>query len=298
VNEPFEFTGDDGARLVGTLVRPAAGDSVPGALLLNGSGPLDRDSNMPGQPLNIANAFASALASHGVASVRYDKRGVGESSGDYLTTGFEQEMDDAKSALDALRVTQGIDPSRVTAIGHSIGATIAIRLASRQDWLAGVVLLSGATRSGEEVMRWQSERIAASRRGLGRLRARRFLRDQERLRRLLVASIDDVASIDGSQLPARWFREFMEYEPALDLPTIRCPILAITGRSDIQVDPDDVERMRELVSAPFVGETPESLTHILRRDRGRPSLGAYRKQFSRPVDLDLVERIASWTSAR
>lgn len=202
MNEPFEVTGDDGARLVGTLVRPAAGDSVPGALLLNGSGPLDRDSNMPGQALNIANAFASALASHGVASVRYDKRGVGESSGDYLTTGFEQEMDDLRSALDALRVTQRIDPSRVTVIGHSVGATIAIRLASRHDWLAGVVLLSGAARSGEEVMRWQSERIAASMRGLGRLRARRFLRSQDRVRQLLLASVDDVASIAGSELPA------------------------------------------------------------------------------------------------
>lgn len=90
----------------------------------------------------------------------------------------------------------------------------------------------------------------------------------------------------------------MAYEPARDLRAIPCPILAITGRNDIQVDPGDVERMRELAAAPFVGETPEELTHILRRDSGRPSLRAYRKQLSRPVDAALVERVASWTSAR
>jgi hypothetical protein len=80
-DERFEVTAEDGVSLVGTLVRPEVKRPWQAALLLNGSGPLDRDSNMPGQALHVADAVAAALAEAGVASFRFDKRGVGESGG-------------------------------------------------------------------------------------------------------------------------------------------------------------------------------------------------------------------------
>jgi uncharacterized protein len=88
--EPLAFAARAGTRLAGTMTRPERDPPVPAALLLSGSGPLDRDSNMRRQVLNVGSALAAALAAHGVASLRYDKRGVGESGGDYLTTGFDQ----------------------------------------------------------------------------------------------------------------------------------------------------------------------------------------------------------------
>ncbi len=94
--ERLVVTTDDDVELVGELTSPESAGSHPAALILSGSGPLDRDSNMPEQKLDIANALASALAARGVASLRYDKRGVGESGGDYLVTGFDQETSDAR----------------------------------------------------------------------------------------------------------------------------------------------------------------------------------------------------------
>lgn len=293
----FDFPADDGVRLVGTLTTPGSDGLVPAALLVNGSGPLDRDSNMPGQPLEVASALAAALASKGVATLRFDKRGVGESEGEYLAMSFDLETEDAARALHALRGAPGVDAARVTVVGHSVGATVAIRLSARYEWIAGAVLLAVAASPGAEVMRIQSERIAASLRGPRRLAAGRFLRRQETVRDALLASEGDVADIEGG-LPARWFREYMAYDPALDLPRIRCPILAVTGRNDIQVDPDDIERMRAIVTAPFVGETPKALTHVLRQHPGRPSLASYRAQLAHPVDAGLLEKVASWTSAR
>jgi uncharacterized protein len=293
VSEPVAIAASDGMLLAGALTRVAAPGASPAALLLNGSGALDRDSNMPGQALNVANALAGALAAHGIASLRYDKRGVGESAGDYLSTGFHDETADALAALAVVRESAGVDPSRIAIIGHSVGATIAIRLAAARDWLAGIVLLGAASRPGSEVMRRQSDRIAASLR-LSRLRAPRFLRGQERARRLLLSSTGDVAELDGVPYPARWFREYMTYDPAADLAAIRCPVLAITGRSDIQVDAGDIACIGRAVSAPFTGETPEALSHILRTQRGRPSLASYPAQLRRPVDADLLERIAGW----
>ena len=234
-------------RVVGTLIVPASNESTPAALLINGSGPLDRDSNMPGQALDIANslAFRPRRARRGVASVRQE-RGR-RSNGDYLTTSFDRETSDAASTLPALRRVPAIDPRRVTLIGHSVGATIAIRLARAHDWVAGAVLLCASRSPGAEVMRIQSDRIAASLRGIQRLGVRRFLRRQEEARHALLASNGDVIDIEGG-LPARWFREYMAYDPALDLAAIRCPVLAITGRSDLHVDPDDVERIGALVA--------------------------------------------------
>ena len=126
----IEFSADDGTRLAGTLTLPSVPGPVAGALLLNGSGPLDRDSNMPQQRLDVAAALAAALAAHGVASLRFDKRGVGASGGEYLSAGFNREAADAAAALATLRGSPSIDPKRVAVAGHSVGATIAIRLAA------------------------------------------------------------------------------------------------------------------------------------------------------------------------
>ena len=297
LNESFEFTAGDGTRLVGTLARPGQSGPAPAALLINGSGPLDRDSNMRGQALNVANEFASALAARGVASLRYDKRGIGESGGDYLTTGFDEETDDAGAALEALRDSPGADAGRLTVIGHSVGSTIAIRLASRGHELAGVVLLAASMQPGAKVMRRQSERIVATMRGPSRLLSGWFLRKQARARKRLLASTGDVTRIGRTDLPAGWFREYMTYDPAPDLRSIRCPILAITGANDIQVEPDDVVGIGRIVEAPFTGRMPEGLTHVLRVHPAPPGLESYRAQLEEPVDSELLDEVAEWVAS-
>ncbi len=297
----IEFSADDGTRLAGTLTVPGAPGPVAGTLLLSGSGPLDRDSNMPQQRLDVGAALAAALAAHGVASLRFDKRGVGASGGEYLSAGFHRETADARAALGALRGSPSIDPTRVAIAGHSVGATIAIRLAAASggaEPIAGVVLLAGAVRPGAEVMEWQSARIAATLpRALRPLRPL-LVRMQARGRRRLRESTSDVIRVNWSRSPARWVREFMAYEPAPDLAAIRCPVLAITGGKDVQVDAADVDRMRELVDAPFTGDTPADLTHVLRTTPGPPGLAGYRAQLKQPPDPELMDRVAAWIRDR
>jgi predicted acyl esterase len=152
----------DGTRLKGTLLAPAESQPAPAVLILSGSGPLDRDSNMRGQRLNVGNAIADALASRGITSFRYDKRGTGSSEGNYLGTGFDTETSDAADALAWLAARPKVEAHRVAVLGHSVGATIAMRLAAANKDVAAAVLLAGAALPGEHVMRWQSKRIAAS----------------------------------------------------------------------------------------------------------------------------------------
>jgi uncharacterized protein len=223
VEEPLELAAPDGTLLRWTLARPDAGGPAPAALLLNGSGPLDRDSNMPGQALDVAKVLASALAERGVASLRYDKRGVGESEGAYLATGFDEETADASAALETLGRAPRVDSIRLAIVGHSVGSTIAIRLGAARSDLAGVVLLAAAACTGEEVMERQSSQIASTMRGPARLLPGWFLRKQARVRRRLLASTGETARMGRTDLPARWFREYMAYDPAADLARIECP---------------------------------------------------------------------------
>ena len=80
--------------------------------------------------------------------MRYDKRGVGASEGDFWTAGLSDNVDDAAAAVACLRSQPGVDPERVYVCGHSEGATISIRLAGAHEPIAGAILLAGVGRPG------------------------------------------------------------------------------------------------------------------------------------------------------
>jgi uncharacterized protein len=90
----------------------------------------------------------------------------------------------------------------------------------------------------------------------------------------------------------------MPYDPMRDLSLIACPLLAVTGRSDVQVDPGDVDRIRRAVHCEFTGYTPEHLTHLLRIDLGPPGLRTYQAQIHRPMDAGVLNVISAWLGPR
>nr|WP_221375005.1 alpha/beta fold hydrolase [Actinoplanes polyasparticus] len=259
-------------RLAAPLTLPTAGGrSVPAALLVHGSGPFDRNSAMPGMSLGLGQALAEGLAGQGIAMLRYDKRGVGASGGDYLSSGFYDEVHDAASALETLRGHPAVDPERVFVVGHSTGAVVAAELGGA----AGYVLLAGAAQRGEDVMIWQSRRIAATLpwlvRPLGPVLVRRQRRERERIRR---STVERHEQMPRSRLTDRWLREYLAHDLRAGLAAIDRPVLAITGGKDVQVDPADVERIGGLVNGVFDGEVPADLTHLLRRDPAPPGVVA------------------------
>ncbi|GIJ41698.1 acyl-CoA thioester hydrolase [Micromonospora andamanensis] len=288
-----------GALLAGTLTRPDVDGRHPCALLINGSGPLDRDSAMPGMALGLGRALAVALALAGCVVLRHDKRGVGASQGDYLSTGFHDECRDAAAALAALRAHPAVDPERVFVVGHSTGAVVAANLVRTAPPPAGYVLLAGAAQPGDQVMAWQSDRIAATLprllRPLGPVLVRRQARERARIRR---STADRHDRMPRSRLTDQWLREYLAHDPGPDLAAIDRPVLAITGGKDVQVDPSDVARIGRLVTGPFDGEVPTDLTHLLRRDPGPPGLWRYRGQLDRPMDDWVTERIVAWARTR
>ncbi len=134
---------------------------VAAALVLAGSGKANRDSDarLPGHRMlraGVTKAVAGALAGAQVSTLRYDKRGIGASSGDYLRAGMTQRLADARAGLGWLAARAAGLPLLV--VGHSEGAWYAAELAADED-VDGVVLLSVAARPGEQVLAWQTEML-------------------------------------------------------------------------------------------------------------------------------------------
>lgn len=134
--EEISFTsGPD--TLYGTVLLPQATDgTVPGALIISGSGPTDRDgNNVQLQHMNTNRNIAEALAADGVASLRYDKLGSGKtglaSHADGQGIDFNLFIDEAKAAYAALAARPEIDPERLIVVGHSEGALFALLLAQQ-----------------------------------------------------------------------------------------------------------------------------------------------------------------------
>lgn len=286
-------------ELVGTIAVGTA-PGGPAALLLSGSGPIDRDSNTRRMPIDVMRRLAGHLADAGVTTLRYDKRGVGESGGDYLSTGFHDNIADARAALDALRARPEVDPRRIVVIGHSEGAMAATVLAVDEE-LAGVVVLAGAAQRGRDILHWQATRVAATLprpvRGMLRLLRQDVVRTQAKRLDRIEASSEDVLRIQLVRLNARWLREFMDFDPATALARAAVPVLALTGGKDIQVDPSDIGRMRELVTAPFEGHVIDDVSHLLRHAPGPASLRTYKKQARRPLDERVVRLTVEGTLA-
>ncbi|WP_449063300.1 alpha/beta hydrolase family protein [Planomonospora algeriensis] len=302
---------------------PGAGrEPYPVALIITGSGPLDRDANHPRMPLRISRDLAHALARAGVASFRYDKRGAGESQGSFLAAGLGDNIDDARAALAWLRTRPEIDPAAVFVVGHSEGAVIATALGAEPAGpaadLAGIVLLSPMAKTGEETLAWQTRQIAGDlpapvRVILRLLRTDLAAKQAEAVTRLK-ATTTDVARIQGRRTNARWHREFIAFDPEPALRALRAPVLAVTGTNDVQVDPADLDTIAAAAGAGTDGDSgsgggtagsgdvttvrvPE-LSHLLRRDPDGGGLRTYKQQIRRPVDPGLLSLVTDWITER
>ncbi len=291
----------DGSSLVGTYVEAA--NPVAAALLITGSGKTDRDSDVH-LPLHqmlrggITRQVSDALAAAQVSSLRYDKRGVGASGGDYLSVGMAQRFADARAALGWLAAqAAGL---QLLAIGHSEGTYYAARLAADGD-VAGAVLLSGSARTGAEVLSWQTqkmaERLPQSARVILRLMRTDAIRAQRKNLDRILASSDDVMRIQGSRVNARWVRDFAAYDPGPVLARITVPVLAITGAEDVQVPPEDVDAVGRLVQGPFDGHVVADLSHMLRPDPASIGPRGYRRATRQPVSPEVLDLITGWVAS-
>jgi len=310
----------DGLTLMGTLALPSEGERpFPAVLFLHGSGPVDRDGNAAGMQMDAYRQLAHALAQDGIASLRFDKRGVGESEGVSSSASRSDLLDDLRAAVEALRSHPNIDPDRIILIGHSEGAYLAPILAVEDETVAGIILIAGAARSLDLITRWQVETLLRQRGVEGAtLEAALAQQDQyiafveasegswadytvEQMQEEMPWLTDEAATqLAATPLALSWLREHYLDEPAMTLRNVICPVLILSGEKDAQVPVSEgleIERILEEagnddVSVSILGD----LNHLLRRHPEEPNL-VYR-HLDEPVDPRVVEVVTEWAIER
>ena len=150
----------DGVSLAGTLTMPRGDQPVPAVILVSGSGPQDRDESVwEHRPFAV---LADHLTRQGIAVLRYDDRGFGESTGSYATGTLRDFASDAMAVLHWLRAQPGVDTSKIGVVGHSEGGLLAPLMANETGAPDFLILLAGPGTTGQEIVLEQSGLIASA----------------------------------------------------------------------------------------------------------------------------------------
>lgn len=278
-------------QLAGTLELPAGADKPRVALLIAGSGPTDRDGNssmIPGRNDSLK-LLAAGLAEAGIATVRYDKRGIGGSHAAGSAESalrFEMFVDDAAAWIARLKA----DPrfASVAVIGHSEGSLIGM-LAARQADAAAFVSIAGIADGASTLMRKQLE---------GKLPPEL----EKESERILVSLESGVVVDPVPPALATLFRpsvqpyliSWFKYVPAQRIAELTMPVLVVQGNTDIQVDVVQANRLHGARPGAKLAIIP-GMNHVFKHVRAVPELQvASYGDPSLPVSPLLVKSIADF----
>lgn len=283
--QPLEQDG-----LHGTLTLPEGTGPHPAILIIAGSGPVDRDGNFPGGRNDSLAQLAQALSDRGVASVRFDKRGVGQSA---PAAAREDDLRFGTYVADAIgwaRLMEGRpEISNVVLLGHSEGALVAT-LAARETGAAGLVLLAGAGLPAAQVIERQlaeaglpQELQDASRAIAGELLEGRRVQDPPQALAALYRP-----SMQG------YLMSWLPLDPAAEFARTTLPALILQGTTDLQTTPDDAGRLHDArpdAELVFI----EGMNHVLKAaPPDRPgNLAAYDNP-DLPLHPELVPAVADF----
>lgn len=265
----FENTKDN-IVLAGTLTLPNKNGKFPAVILISGSGPQNRDEELfDHKPFLV---LADYLTKNGIAVLRFDERGVGESEGDFKTATINEFSTDINSVIEYLKSREEIDITKIGLIGHSLGGIIAPKVASQNKDVSFIVLLAGPGINGDELM--LSQKAALDRiMGLNEMQiAQRQSLMKGAYDIITKSDLDNAGLKDsinsfyinkyGKLFPENQRKKVVEqitsYEvvslikskPSIYLSKVKCPVLAINGSKDFQVPAkENLEAIKKVLEA-------------------------------------------------
>lgn len=330
--EPVPYTVEDvtfengDVTLAGTLTMPPTDGPHPVIVLVSGSGPQNRDESLGGgiaiKPFRL---LADALTREGMAVLRYDDRGVGESTGTFSTAVLPDFASDAEAAVDYLLTREDIHPDQIGLLGHSEGGLVAAMLGARSEDLDFIISLAGPGVNGRDVLRVQNRRLMEAEgatqeeiesqlafveelftvvddpEAIETLTYERALEQIEALSEAQRESLGDidleeyartVAAQTAQQYSAGWFESFLDYDPGEDWAQTTVPVLAIFGGKDVQVDAEQNAPVMQAINDDFEVVVLPDANHLFQQ----ADTGAFTEYAMLPAEFtpDLLPTIINW----
>ncbi len=267
------------AVLKGTLVMPEnASSQTPVLLMVTGSGLQNRDEEFfEHKPFAV---IADALARQGIATLRYDDRGFGESTGDLVNVTTEDFKNDALAGVEFLRKQF----KRVGILGHSEGGTIGLMLAA-EGKVDFVISLAGMVVSAEKTLmeqnRWTLQQSEYSQDVIDRYcTALESLFDELKAGRNpelashgLPAELEKNLQLAQAQSSTPYMRHFLALDLSDRLGKITCPVLALNGTKDRQVNGEEnLNALRNGLAGQKEIHAIEGVNHLFQHcNTGNPS---------------------------
>lgn len=278
-------------KLAGTLLMPKATGAVPLAVIIPGSGPTDRNGNSPLIPgaNNSLKLLAEGLAAHGIASLRYDKRGVAGSAASNVKEAdlrFGNSADDAAAWVDRLRQDQRF--STITIVGHSEGSLVGM-LAAQKSATDGYVSIEGAGRPADQILREQlgkqlpPDLLAVANRALDKLVAGSLVDSVPR--QLLALYRPSVQP---------YLISWLQVNPQTEVAKLKIPVLLVQGTLDAQVPESDVKLLAAAQpKAKLI--VVDGMNHVMKRTAADQASQA--KSYSDPtipIPSELIDGVSAF----
>ncbi len=221
-------------ELSGTLTVPILKGTFPVALIIAGSGPTDRNGNNPQMKNNSLLLLAHELAAQGIASIRYDKRGIGASKDALISEEnlrFENYAEDVKAWAAQLKADARFN--KLIIIGHSEGSLLGLLACEQADVF---VSLAGPGRPIDVILKEQlaeqlsgkKKLLRAANEGLSKLKEGKLVED---------APVELFGLFRPSIQP--YMMSWMKYDPAVEICNLKIPIVIVQGTTDLQVKEED-----------------------------------------------------------
>jgi pimeloyl-ACP methyl ester carboxylesterase len=279
-------------ELGGTLTLPrGATGRVPVAVIIAGSGPTDRNGNsLMGIRPNSYAQLAWRLAEHGIASLRYDKRGMPGTKGTFDMTKMTLDdfASDARAAAESLAHDARF--SRVVLLGHSEGSSLAFIAAREGPPVGGVISVSGLGRPLSVVIREQL--------------ARQF--DSATIVRYDTAMAQYLRGEQPKDVPPQlgplfvpvnlsFMRSLSAFDPPAAIRAVRQPVLIVQGGRDLQVTVSDAERLHAAKPGAQIVIVPLA-NHVLKQTTDTTLTGQMPTYHNAtvPIMSDVASAIADW----
>lgn len=294
--------GADGFQLPGTLTLPkcaavAGARKVPCVILVHGSGPNDRDETIgPNKPFRD---LAWGLAERGIAVLRYDKRtkvyGANCVPAGKVLDYDTEAVDDAVAIVAQAKALPEVAADSIYVLGHSLGGTLAPRIAEKSEGLAGIVILAGLVRPMEDAVVEQVTYISSLTGTSPAVEAQieELKRQAANVKLLGLPSFDEEIPLPLG-LPRSYWELAHAYQPVQVAARLQLPICVLQGERDYQVTMDDFSCWRfglwRSKNASF--KSYPTLNHLLQEGNGKATPFEYNQ--ASPVPAYVLDDIASF----